>query len=179
MAEVIAEEGYPETTVHKVLQRARISRRTYYELFKDKEDCFLVAYDEAIEHLVKLIHGACEAAEGDPARRIEAGLQAGLEFCEREPKIASMCVVEVMAAGPRARERRTQTMEQITRLVADALSERCDSRSEAVLLARVLIGGVHEMVYDALSRGRVRGLTDLAEEVVSAHVKPFEAAHGR
>jgi AcrR family transcriptional regulator len=177
LAEVIAEEGYLDTTVHKILKRAGISRRTYYELFKDKEDCFLVAYDEAAEHVVKLVQQACREG-GSPERRIENSLRAMLEFGEREPKVARMCIIEVMAAGNVARERRTATMERLTNLVADALEERCESREEALLRGRVLTGGVHEMVYDALARGQVEGLSELAGEVVASHLSPPEAVHG-
>jgi len=178
LAEVISEEGYLDTTVHKILKRAGISRRTYYELFKDKEDCFLAAYDEAAEHVVKLVRQAC-AEGGSPERRIENGLRAMLEFGEDEPQVARMCIVEVMAAGANARERRTQTMEQLTQLVAAVLAERYADKDEALLRARVLTGGVHEMVYDALARGQVEGISELAGEVVASYVSPSEAAvHG-
>ncbi len=169
MAEVIAEEGYAGATVHKVLRRARISRRTYYELFEDKEDCFLETYDEAAGELLELVRQVCR--ESAPAeRRIERGLRAMLEFVEREPKLARTCIVEVMAAGNNARERRAQTMERLTDMVAEALNELYGDRQEALLRARVLTGGVHELVYDSLSRGRVEGIAELAAQVVAAHV---------
>jgi len=177
LAEVISEEGYLDTTVHKILKRAGISRRTFYEIFTDKEDCFLVAYQEAADHVLVLVQRACRLG-GDPEMRIENSLRAMLEFAEREPHVARMCIVEVMAAGETARERRAKTMERLTSLVADALDERCDSRAEALLRARVLTGGVHEMVYDALARGQVEGISDLAEEVVGSHLTPREAVHG-
>jgi hypothetical protein len=47
------------------------------------------------------------------------------------------------------------------------------------LRARVLTGGVHEMVYDSLARGKVKGISELAEEVVASHLSPPEAVHGR
>jgi AcrR family transcriptional regulator len=174
---VIADEGYLDTTVHKILREARISRRTYYELFKDKEDCFLAAYDEAADHVIKLVRQAC-AEGGTPERRIENSLAAMLEFAEREPKVAHMCIVEVMAAGNTARERRSQTMELLTELVAGALKERCDDDEEALLRARVLVGGVHELAYNRILRGETENLSDLAGEVVASHLAPLEAVHG-
>lgn len=180
MADVIAEEGYLATTVHKVLTRARISRRTYYELFKDKEDCFLVAYDEIAEQVIETAKNACREADASPERRIEAGVQAVIELTEREPNVARMCIVEVLAAGNSAREQRSRTMEQLSELVAGALVERGDDHHEALLHARVLIGGVHELVYDSLVRNRVENLPDLAGEIVVSYLSPREAAvHGR
>jgi AcrR family transcriptional regulator len=177
LAEVIAEEGYLNTTVHKILKRAGISRRTFYEIFTDKEDCFLVAYQEAADHVIVLVQRACRLG-GTPEMRIENSLRAMLEFAEREPKVARMCIVEVMAAGEKARSRRAKTMERLTELVAGVLEERCETRSEALLRARVLTGGIHEMVYDSLARGDVDGISELAGEVVASHLAPPEAVHG-
>ena len=179
MADVIAEEGYLATTVHKVLIRARISRRTYYELFKDKEDCFLVAYDEVAQQVIETAKAACRDADASPERRIEAGVRSILEFTEREPNVARMFIVEVLAAGNSAREQRSQTMERLSELVANALVERGDDRAEAVLHARVLIGGVHELVYDSLIRGRVENLTEVAGEIVTSYLSSPGAVHGR
>lgn len=178
LAEVISEEGYLDTTVHKILKRAGISRRTFYEIFADKEDCFLAAYQEAADHILVLVQRACRLG-GDPEVRIENGLRALLEFVEREPEVARMCIVEAMAAGEQARARRAKTMERLTGLAADALEERCASRAEATMRARVLTGGVHEIVYDSLARGEVDGISELAAEVVGPYLSPPEAVHGR
>jgi AcrR family transcriptional regulator len=177
LAEVIAEEGYLDTTVHKILKRAGISRRTFYEIFTDKEDCFLAAYQEAADQIIAIVQRACLVG-GTPETRIENGLRAMLEFAEHEPQVARMCIVEVMAAGEKGRARRARTMERLTELVADALDGRCESRGEALLRARVLTGGIHEMVYDSLSRGDVDGISGLAEEVVASHLAIPEAVHG-
>lgn len=177
LAEVLAEQGYLNTTVHKILKRAGISRRTFYEIFTDKENCFLAAYEEVADHVVMLVQRACRAS-GTPEARVEASLRAMLEFAEREPQAARMAIVEVLAAGEKARKRRAKTMDQLTNLAADALEERCDSREEALLRARVLTGGVHEMVYDSLARGKVAGISELAEEVVASYLATPEAVHG-
>lgn len=175
--EVFAEEGYLDATVHKILKRAGISRRTFYEIFADKQACYMATYDETADHLLGLVRAACR--DGDaPERRIENGLRALLEFVEREPSVARTCIVEVMAAGSAARERRAQTMEKLTDLVAKALEERCENRGEALLRARLLTGGVHEMVYGALADGRTEGMSELAAEVAASHLSPPEAVHG-
>jgi AcrR family transcriptional regulator len=175
--EVVAEEGYVDATVHKILKRAGISRRTFYEIFADKQACFIAAYNEAIEDLLRLVQSSCREDDA-PERRIENGLRALLQFVEREPKVARTCIVEVMAAGGAGRERRAQTMEELTTLVANALAERED-RDEALLRARLLTGGVHEMVYGALAeRGDVEGISELAAEVAASHLSPPEAVSG-
>jgi AcrR family transcriptional regulator len=171
-AEVIADEGYLETTVHKILKEAGISRRTFYEIFKDKEECFLAVYRETSDHMLDVVHAACRESDGSPERRVEDSLRATLEFIEQNPKLSRACIVEVMGAGPRARRQRTQLMDRLTMMVADALQARCATRAEALLRGRVLVGGVHELVYDSLARRKTHKLSDLASEVVASHLRP-------
>jgi AcrR family transcriptional regulator len=172
MARTVAEYGYQETTVRRLLGRAGLSRRTYYELFEDKEDCFLAAYDEAVDHMLAL---AVEAyAQGEtPEAKIECGLRAFLQFCADEPDIARMCIVEVLAAGPAARARRAQTMERLSGLMEGALNELRGDEQLSKLSARGLIGGVHELIYTPIDRGETEHLPDLAEQIVASQVAPL------
>jgi AcrR family transcriptional regulator len=172
MAKTVAEYGYQETTVRRLLGRAGLSRRTYYELFEDKEDCFLAAYDEAVEHALALTVAAY--GEGDvPEQRIERGLTAFLQFCADEPDIARMCIVEVLAAGPAARARRAETMERLSGLMESALNELRGDERLSKLSARGLIGGVHELIYTPIDRGETKDLPDLAEQIVSSQITPL------
>ena len=172
MAKTVAEYGYQETTVRRLLGRAGLSRRTYYELFEDKEDCFLAAYDEAVEHVLGLVVEAYRAGDA-PERKIEQGLRAFLQFCADEPDIARMCIVEVLAAGPAARARRADTMERLATLMEGALNELRGDERLSKLSARGLIGGVHELIYTPIDRGETEQLPDLAEQIVSSQITPL------
>lgn len=174
MARTVAEYGYQETTVRRLLGRAGLSRRTYYELFEDKEDCFLAAYDEVIDHVLGLVIESYEQG-GSPEERIESGLRALLQFCTDEPDVARMCVVEVLAAGPAARARRAETMERLASLMEEALSELRGDKALSKLAARGLIGGVHELIYAPIDRGEVEHLPELAEQIVTTQVAPLVA----
>jgi hypothetical protein len=68
-------------------------------------------------------------------------------------------------------------MERLTDLAADALEERCERRDKALLRARVLTGGIHELIYDSLARGQVKGISELAAELVASHLSS-EVVHG-
>jgi AcrR family transcriptional regulator len=175
MARTVAEYGYQETTVRRLLGRAGLSRRTYYELFEDKEDCFLAAYDEAIDHVLELVVEAYEQGS-DPQERIERGLTAFLQFCADEPDIARMCIVEVLAAGPAARARRAETMERLAGLMEESLNELRGDKVLSRLASRGLIGGVHELIYVPIDRGEVEDLPKLAEQIVSSQIAPLVLA---
>lgn len=171
MARTVAEHGYQDTTVRRLLGRAGLSRRTYYELFEDKEECFLAAYDEAVEHLLDLTAEAY-GQDDAPEERIERALQALLRFCADEPDIARLCIVEVLAAGPAARARRAATMERLADLMEGALSELRGDAKLSKLAARGLVGGVHELIYTPIDLGETEQLRDLAPEIVASQVAP-------
>ena len=85
MVEVVAERGVARSTVAHVVARSGVSRRTFYELFSDREDCFLAAFDQAVEQR----RGAawCRRSRGGEGwlERVRAGLRALLEFLDDEP----------------------------------------------------------------------------------------------
>jgi AcrR family transcriptional regulator len=174
MAHVVATRGYEETTVEHLLVQAGVSRRTFYELFDDREDCFLAAYDEAMRRVLRVVTDAY--LDGDvPERRIEAALEAFLELLASEPELARMCVVEVFAAGTRARERRAAVMERLAHLVQHALSElRGDDKLDR-LSAQALVGAVHELIYLPVDRRDSAALRGMASDIVATQVAPLVA----
>ena len=107
MADVAAERGAGAASVAHIVARAGVSRRTFYDLFEDREDCFLAAFDEAVAQAACAVIPAYEG-ETRWRERIRAGLLALLVFCEEEPALARLCVVEALAAGPRAANRQKQ-----------------------------------------------------------------------
>jgi AcrR family transcriptional regulator len=104
MAEVASERGAASVTVADVVARSGVSRRTFYELFSDREDCFLAAFDDAI---TRIANEAIPAYE-QPSRwreRIRAALTALLEILDYEPGTGRLVIVETLGAGPKALER--------------------------------------------------------------------------
>ena len=95
---VVAEKGYAAATIGDLTGEAGVSRTTFYELFEDKEACFLAAYDGAVELLVRRVTSAYESEERWP-ERAAAGLAALLEALAEEPQLARLALVDVGAAG--------------------------------------------------------------------------------
>jgi AcrR family transcriptional regulator len=172
MAEVVASVGYEETSVERVLVQAGVSRKTFYELFADREDCFLAAYDDAMGDVLRLVTEAYLECE-TPERRIEAALDAFLRFCAENPALARMCVVEVFAAGSKARARRAEVMDRLAGLMEHALGQlRGDERLDR-LAAQALIGGVHEVIYVPIDKGHVDELAGMAHAIVTSQIAPL------
>jgi AcrR family transcriptional regulator len=171
MAAVVAESGYQSATVGKILARARISKITFYELFDNKEQCFIAAYDDAVALAFARIEGACAAERLAPAeQRLGAAIDALLDFLAEEPEIARLCVVEVLAAGPAGRERRAATMDRFAAMMETFLAEVRPDRDLGPIAARALIGGAEEVVFAAIERGEP-DLPALATEIAATQLK--------
>src|ERR1700733_9792219 len=93
--EAVEEVGYARMTVAQVIGRAKVSRKTFYDVFVDREDCFLAAFDEAIARGRAQVVDAYTLETGwrDSMR---AGLARLLEFMDEEPGLARLCVVEAL-----------------------------------------------------------------------------------
>src|SRR3954466_3767124 len=107
MAETVAGKGYAGTTVGDVVAGAGVSRKTFYEHFRDKEDCFLAAFDAGVDDLLAAIVAAEPAGPGWKAA-LRARVRAYLSPLAGPPEFAHAFLVEVFTAGPRALERRSQ-----------------------------------------------------------------------
>lgn len=166
MATTVAEQGYTATSVADVLRTARISRRTFYERFADKEDCFLAAYDLMAELCLGRVTDAFDAAstwnEG-----IEEALAALLELLAAEPAFARVCVVEVLAAGPRGLARRDRTMQRFAAFIHAGRAQVGDAAEPPPeLVAQAIVGGIYELLYSHIVRGEYGRLPQLSDELL-------------
>ena len=118
MAQVTAERGAGQVTVAHIVARSGVSRRTFYELFADREECLLAALDQAIAHATEAVLPAY-GVEGSWRERIHSGLAALLRFVDEEPAQARLCIVESLGAGPEALERRTRVVHALIAAVEE------------------------------------------------------------
>jgi AcrR family transcriptional regulator len=172
LVETVAERGYAETRVADVIAAAGVSRKTFYELFADKEDCFLVAFDDWFGSLIADATDAYEvAAEAPWAERIEAALAAFLERIASDPAAARSFVVEVLAAGPKAVARRDAAIRQFAHLV-DA--GRAESSAELPgITSLALVGGMNELLYSEILHGAAAGLEQRLPDLVYWVTQPY------
>jgi AcrR family transcriptional regulator len=161
-----AELGYAEMNVEAILARAGVSRRTFYEHFKNKEDAFLAAYDAVVRQQARHIRHAY-LEETTIQTRLRAGIRAYLEFTAREPNIARMCIVEVLAAGPRAMAKRNEAMRMFAEIIEDNIHELLPGCRRAALTAETIVGGIHEVVFRRILAGRTDELPGLADDLLA------------
>jgi len=120
VAAALEEHGYARATVANVLEGARVSRRTFYEQFADKDECLLAAYEEAEQRAWAQAAAAAAAVPvEDWPRRVHAALAAVLDFCAAEPTTARLFTLEARAALPEIATRQRQALERLAALLRE------------------------------------------------------------
>jgi AcrR family transcriptional regulator len=175
VGEEVSAKGYPEVSVADIVNRAGVSRRTFYELFDNKEEAFLAAYDEAAGRLVSSVRAAYAAETGFTAR-FGAGFQVFLELLAASPAFARMCIVEVLAAGPEAVERRRQVMAEFARLIEENARDHLEPPAPPPLVAETVVGGICEAVYRRIAAGETELLPRLVPDFVESALLPYVGA---
>jgi AcrR family transcriptional regulator len=173
----VAEQGYQDASVADIIKRAGVSRKTFYAQFHDKEDCFVVAYDEHVRRLQAIVLDAFDAQdEWVPALR--AGLTALLNALAYDPAMARFCFVDVLAAGPKAAQRRNEAMRALEEILELGAREQGSGNTSAAVLPRALgmsmVGGLGEVLYQEIVAGRAERLPEQVPELMYALVLPFE-----
>lgn len=173
MTTVASRTGYESTTVAHVIEEAGVSRTTFYEMFSDKEDCFLAAYDAVIDILVHHVEHAYRQQAGPWPRRIHAGLEALVQLMAGEVEIANMAMVEVTAAGPAARQRYRDALVRFTPFLDEGRAFTDNAALLPATTSRLAIGGAATLIFDQIRAGRGKQLDELLPDLVFAVLMPF------
>jgi AcrR family transcriptional regulator len=151
MIEMVAREGFDAASIARVIAAAGVSRRAFYEHFRDKEDCFLAALLGAQERLRANVERALATAPPQEAWR--ASVEAVLEFAAARPADARVAMGEALAVGPRALDVRDQGIARLARAIEARYAELPRETAVPDLAAAMLLGGVYRLLTARLRRG--------------------------
>lgn len=156
---VAARHGYAGTSVDRVIKQAGVSRATFYECFRDKEDCFLAAYRGAADRVAHALQ-QIQVGREDGLRKILAQM---LESADRDPGIARVVLIESLAGGAAVRAEHEQRIDAIEALVESGL----DALPAAGLQipARALLGGISGVMAIRIFRGDIGRLIELLDDL--------------
>ncbi|HEY5815007.1 MAG TPA: TetR/AcrR family transcriptional regulator [Solirubrobacterales bacterium] len=174
IAEAIAENGYSGTTIAHITRAAAVSRRTFYEHFSSKDECFVAAYDTVMKELQERVSAAFDASEEWP-RAIRGGIEAMLEFLAAEPNLARLCMVEALVAGPAVVERYDAAIQSFVPYFQqgregrppEVLSRLSPTTEEA------LVGGMVSLISRRIIAGKTEELEELLPDLVEFTLTPY------
>ena len=174
LAEAIAENGYAGTTIAHITRHAAVSRRTFYEHFASKDECFVAAYDTVMAELRERVAQAFDE-EDDWPHAVKAGIGAMLHFLAAEPNLARLCMVEALVAGPVVVERYDAAIQSF---VPYFQSGR-EGRSPEVLsrlsptTEEALVGGMVSLISRRIIAGKAEELETLLPDLVEFTLTPY------
>lgn len=169
VVEAVAEHGYEATTIGRIVAAATISRRTLYEHFPGKEECFLAAYEMIDAHVRGSMLAAPGAAESWP-HRVSARLATLLDVLSRDPAVARFYLVEPLAAGGKIAARYRDAMQ----LLAETLRPEPEpSGRDVEVRDQALIGGVATLIVRRLNAGTAERLPELLPDLVELVLAPY------
>lgn len=156
MADVVAEKGYAAATVAAVVRAAGVSRTTFYEQFRSKEDCFIESYEHGVAVLLDAIRCAVRATEGGWREQLRAGMRAYLHALGADRRFARTYLLEIHGAGETALDARARALRRFAgRYHATFTQARADDPAlrepdpDALL---VLCSGTEQLVAERLRR---------------------------
>jgi AcrR family transcriptional regulator len=174
LAEAIAEKGYGGTTIADITRHAAVSRRTFYEHFDGKDECFVAAFDSATEQLRERVDAAFKA-EDEWTDALRAGIDAMLVFLASEPNLARLAMVEAMVAGPVVVARYDAAVQTFLPYFAAGregrpkavLARLSDSTEEA------LVGGMVSLISRRIVAGQSEELESLLPDLTEFTLAPY------
>jgi AcrR family transcriptional regulator len=173
MAAAVAGKGYGATTVSDVVSAAGVSRKTFYEHFRDKEACFLAAFDAGVDELLGAIVGAA-SDEPDWLDGLRARVRAYLGTLASRPDFAQTFLLEVFSAGPRALERRADVHARFEQLLADLYEGRRRANPELPAVPAPIwtaaVGALNEVVVAHVREHGCGRLPELEDTLVYIQV---------
>jgi AcrR family transcriptional regulator len=164
--------GYAAMSVEDIIGTAGISRRTFYDTFSGKEDAFLAALDGVIAELLERVRAAC--ADSDTfAGGVRDCLAAFLQFLIDEPPYADMLLIEALAAGPEAIERRNATIKVFAEMLRTGAQRYVTGRRPPDLTAETIVGGIYEVAYSRVIAGEAKQLPLIQADLAYSLMQPY------
>jgi AcrR family transcriptional regulator len=169
---IAGEDGYAGMTVSAVIRRAGVSRKTFYEFFQDREACFLAAFDGVLAEALKGVRDAYASTEAWPDR-LRAVLDTSLDALAAHPREARLGFVEVLAAGPRALERRDAALREFMQFLEPGFDAAPAGTPVPQLMPEAIVGALYEIIYARVLHDRVAELPALLPELLFCALAPF------
>lgn len=176
MTEAVAEKGFGATVVADVVSRAGVSRKTFYEHFTGRDDCFMTAYEDGLSSLRQAMADAtAEVGDAaDPVEGLRASVRTYLGFLADRPALARTFVLEVLAAGPTALARRAAAYDEFAdvtrRWHQQARRRRPDYPEVPDAVYGAVVGAGHAVVAEDVRQGRVAELREREPLILYVHL---------
>ncbi|HVX34077.1 MAG TPA: TetR/AcrR family transcriptional regulator [Solirubrobacterales bacterium] len=175
----LADVGYQKTTVSMIGRRAAVSKSDFYKHFDSKDECFLTAYDHAVDRIRTAVVEACaqDAAAEWPAR-VRAGVTALLTTLASEPPLATIVLAEGLRAGRGIYDRYQAAVESFVPLLRDGAPDPPGAAPVPPATDEAVVGGVAALLGRRVVAGEAADLAKLIPDVLEFALAPHLGTEG-
>jgi AcrR family transcriptional regulator len=163
MTELIVERGYQGVRILDLTQLAHVSRPTFYELYADKEELLLAAYNDIARRTAETTIAAIDF-EAPLEERMRVGMRAFAELAAAEPHAMSLFLLGAFGAGAKALARRKETIRALEQALMSSRTSSGEQVAPALTL-KVVLGGIREVAVARLHHGTTVELRRIADEL--------------
>jgi AcrR family transcriptional regulator len=175
----LAEVGYQKTTVSMIGRRAAVSKSDFYKHFDSKDDCFLAAYDYAVDRIRTTVVEACApVAAADWPGRVQAGVAALLTLLAGEPPLATIVLAEGLRAGRGIYDRYQAAVESFVPLLRQGAPDPPGTAAVPPATDEAVVGGIAALLSRRVVAGEAEGLTKLLPDVLEFAMAPHLGTEG-
>jgi AcrR family transcriptional regulator len=172
IAESLHEHGYDKTTVSVITAQARVSKSDFYRHFESKDDCFVKAYDDAVERLRSEVLDACPRGE-EWSARVALGLEAVLSFLACDPARADLLFVEGLRAGPDVYARFQKAVQSFVPHLGEGAPPAGGDGGRGEAVAEAVVGGIASLLSRWVFAGEVEEIEQRFPEVAEFALTPY------
>jgi AcrR family transcriptional regulator len=176
MVELVRERGIGNVTVAHLVARSGVSRRTFYELFEDRDACFLAAFECSLARIAERVVPAYRDSGPTWRERVRGGLAALLRFMDEEPAVAALCVVDALGGGRMVLERRASAIAPLVEAVHEGCREATSTKAPRPLVAEGVVGSVFAVIHGRLLAPEPGPLVKLLNPLMAMIVLPYLGA---
>jgi AcrR family transcriptional regulator len=167
LTQALYEVGYQKTTVSLIGQKAAVSKSDFYKHFESKDDCFVAAYDAAIERIREQVVSACEEATGEEwPYRVRSAVAALLDLFSRDPALASIALVEGLRAGRGVYDRYQAAVESFVVVLRHGAPQPQEGSEVPEATDEAVVGGIASLLGRRVLSGEAALLSELFPEIL-------------
>lgn len=158
MAHAAAAKGYAAVTIADLAAEARVSRRTFYEHFADKSGCLIALYEAASAQALAVLRAQVDTSR-DWHTQVEQALHAYFETLASNPALLRTLFVEILGLGAPGLAARRRVNHELAGFIEQVVHAQAAHLAPALALG--IVGGINELVLQAIEQDRIGALTEL------------------
>lgn len=177
LTEALYEVGYQKTTVSMIGQRAAVSKSDFYKHFESKDECFIAAYDSAIERIRERVDSACEEVSGEEwSRRVRTVTAALLDLFSEYPALASISLVEGLRAGREVYDRYQGALDTFVGYLGEGAPAAPQGGEVPEATGEAVVGGIASLLGRRILAGEAERLSELFPDILEFTLSAYLGA---